>query len=334
MILSEKIMELRKKKGWSQEELAEKLDISRQSVSKWESSASIPDIDRILALSRLFGVSTDYLLKDEIQQEPVQTVEALEESPEQNVRSVSMEEANQFMELWRKLSRRMAGAISLLILSPVPVLLFESWSQNQRFGISEELGAGLGAALLLVMVSIGVVVLILSGMQMSKYEFMEKERIRLEYGVAGITEKKKEEFSPVFRASVAGGVMLCILGVVPIIISEAIGKTEQYGVILMFCMISLAVFLFVRSGIVNSSFVKLLQQEEYTPENKEFSKKVAPVAGVYWCLTTALFLAVGFLTKDGEGWGYAALIWPIAGILFGALMFFMRWIHQSKKKKD
>lgn len=115
------------------------------------------------------------------------------------------------------------------------------------------------------MAAIGVVVLILSGMQMSKYEYMEKERISLEYGVAGITEK----------------------------------KTEQYGNILLFCMVSLAVFLFVRSGIVNSSFIKLLQQEEYTPENKEFSKKVAPVAGVYWCLTTALFLAVGFLTKDG-----------------------------------
>lgn len=334
MLLSEKIMDLRKKKGWSQEELAEKLDISRQSVSKWESNASIPDIDRILALSRLFGVSTDYLLKDELQQETVQTTEVLEESPEQTVRNISMEEANHFMELWRKLSWRMAGAISLLILSPVPVILFESWSQNQRFAIGERMGAGLGAILLLVIAAIGVVVLILSGMQMAKYEYMEKERIRLEYGVAGITEKRKEEFAPIFRASVAGGVMLCILGVVPVILSEALGKTEQYGVILLLCMVSLAVFLFVRSGIINSSFIKLLQQEEYTPENKEFSKKVTPVAGVYWCLTTALFLAVGFLTEDGEGWGYAALIWPIAGILFGALMFFMRWVHQSKKKRN
>ena len=48
MMLSEKIMTLRKKKGWSQEELAEKLDISRQSVSKWESASSLPDIDKII----------------------------------------------------------------------------------------------------------------------------------------------------------------------------------------------------------------------------------------------------------------------------------------------
>lgn len=54
MILSEKIMELRKKKGWSQKELAEKLDISRQLVSKWETGDSIPDIDRILVLFWFF----------------------------------------------------------------------------------------------------------------------------------------------------------------------------------------------------------------------------------------------------------------------------------------
>ena len=66
MILGEKIAALRKQNNWSQEELAEKLQISRQSVSKWESGASIPDLDRIVKLSALFGVSTDYLIKDEM----------------------------------------------------------------------------------------------------------------------------------------------------------------------------------------------------------------------------------------------------------------------------
>ena len=62
MILADKIIDLRKKAGWSQEELAQQLGVSRQSVSKWEGAQSVPDLDRILALSRLFGVSTDYLL--------------------------------------------------------------------------------------------------------------------------------------------------------------------------------------------------------------------------------------------------------------------------------
>ena len=70
MILAEKIMEMRKKNGWSQEELAYQLGVSRQSVSKWESGASIPDLERILKLSEIFGVSTDYLLKEEIELAP------------------------------------------------------------------------------------------------------------------------------------------------------------------------------------------------------------------------------------------------------------------------
>ena len=64
MILANKITELRKKAGWSQEELADKLGVSRQAVSKWEGAQSVPDLERIIAMSRLFGVSTDYLLKD------------------------------------------------------------------------------------------------------------------------------------------------------------------------------------------------------------------------------------------------------------------------------
>ena len=64
MKLAEKIMTLRKQRGWSQEELAQQLSVSRQSVSKWESGASVPDLDKILKMSEIFGVSTDTLLKE------------------------------------------------------------------------------------------------------------------------------------------------------------------------------------------------------------------------------------------------------------------------------
>ena len=67
MILADKIISLRKKAGWSQEELAQRLGVTRQSVSKWEGAQSVPDLDKLLQMSRLFGVSTDYLLKDELE---------------------------------------------------------------------------------------------------------------------------------------------------------------------------------------------------------------------------------------------------------------------------
>ena len=76
MKLSEKIMILRKQKGWSQEELAEKLEVSRQAVSKWESGQASPDIEKILKISQLFEVSTDVLLKEEYD------VDATEEAKE------------------------------------------------------------------------------------------------------------------------------------------------------------------------------------------------------------------------------------------------------------
>ena len=62
MEFGEKLQMLRKARGWSQEELAQQINVSRQAFSKWESGASIADTENVIALSRLFGVSTDYLL--------------------------------------------------------------------------------------------------------------------------------------------------------------------------------------------------------------------------------------------------------------------------------
>lgn len=67
MELSEKLYQLRKKSGLSQEKLAEQLDVSRQAISKWESGYSIPESDKLIAISKFFQVSLDYLVKDDIE---------------------------------------------------------------------------------------------------------------------------------------------------------------------------------------------------------------------------------------------------------------------------
>ena len=81
MILADKIIALRKKAGWSQEELAEQLGVTRQSVSKWEGAQSVPDMDKVVQMSRLFGVTTDFLLKDELSEEEDYTRENKAKSP-------------------------------------------------------------------------------------------------------------------------------------------------------------------------------------------------------------------------------------------------------------
>ena len=65
MKLSDKLIELRKEKNWSQEDFAEKLDVSRQAISRWENGTALPDAQNILRISKLFNVSADYLLNDE-----------------------------------------------------------------------------------------------------------------------------------------------------------------------------------------------------------------------------------------------------------------------------
>ena len=81
MILADKIIALRKKAGWSQEELAEQLGVTRQSVRKWEGAQSVPDMDKVVQMSRLFGVTTDFLLKDELSEEEDYTRENKAKSP-------------------------------------------------------------------------------------------------------------------------------------------------------------------------------------------------------------------------------------------------------------
>ncbi|MCI6855196.1 MAG: helix-turn-helix domain-containing protein, partial [Firmicutes bacterium] len=122
MIFADKLIELRKKNGWSQEELAEKVNVTRQSVSKWESSQSIPDLDKILLLAQIFGVTTDYLLKDEMEEvqigvEAAGAVSGYRDEPAEPVRKVSMEEANDFLAAKERTAGKVALATFLCIIS-------------------------------------------------------------------------------------------------------------------------------------------------------------------------------------------------------------------------
>ena len=102
MILADKIIDERKKNGWSQEDLAEQLGVSRQSVSKWESAGSVPDLKKVIQMAELFGVSTDYLLKDEMEKENRGIAETSGRDADSLLRRVSMEEANAFLDAKRE----------------------------------------------------------------------------------------------------------------------------------------------------------------------------------------------------------------------------------------
>ena len=316
MILADKIMSLRKKCGWSQEELADQLGISRQSVSKWESGMSIPDLEKIVKMSALFGVSTDYLLKDEIEETlPSETYDT--DSAE--ARPVSLEEANAYMDLVKETAPKFAVAIPTLVLCPIPMLLLGAFAEMHPEKYSEDVFGGIGLAILLIIVLIAVVPIILSSMRLSKYEYLEKEEISLLYGVKGIVEKRKEEYEETYRQGIVIGVVLCIAGVIPLVLAGVLGANDFVAAIfvcVLLCLIALAVHFFVGRGLVRESFTKLLQEGDYTADMKKGGKVVEKIAGVYWCLVTAGYLAWSFL---GNAWGISWVVWPVAGVLFGAI---------------
>lgn len=325
MILAEKIMKLRKQSGWSQEELAMKLNISRQSVSKWESGASIPDLDKIIKLSQIFGVSTDYLLKDELEEEPgkAPTVDYEEENygkeePLKTV-SVSLEEANTYMELAEGASRKIAAGVAACVLSPVLLILLGGMAEFQVIGVTENMAGGIGVAVLLLIVAGAVTVFISQGMKLDKYEYLEKEYLSLQYGIAGIVEKKKEEFEPTYKRCIATGVALCITSVVPMMIAVAFSAEDLifiYCTCILLILVALGVYLFVWSGIIWGSYQKLLEEGDYTREKKLENKRNDNLAKVYWCTVTAIYLGYSFVTWK---WQSSWVIWPCAGVLFAAV---------------
>ena len=80
-MLSEKLYKLRKNSGLSQEQLAEQLNVSRQAISKWESGTAVPESEKLITISNYFGVSVDYLLKDDEEDNARATDSAIEEKP-------------------------------------------------------------------------------------------------------------------------------------------------------------------------------------------------------------------------------------------------------------
>ena len=319
MILADKIIEERKKNGWSQEELANKLGVSRQAVSKWESAGSIPDLQRILQMSELFGVTTDYLLKDEIEEEP------LNEYTESNTIKVSMEEANQYLDMKSKGSRIVANATSLCILSPVPLIVLGTMTEDHIL-------IGFSLVLLLVLVAIAVYLFVNYGLHESHMQHLEKENFETEYGVSGMVRERREQYESTFTRNIAIGVVLCILSVIPTIMAGVM-EVEDYmsgiSVGLLLIIVSIGVNILIRAGMIKSSYDTLLQEGEYTIEEKYLKKKTDAFSGAYWCLMVAIYLGWSFWTNN---WKFTWIIWPVAGVLYAAVLGMVKMTIEGGEK--
>lgn len=323
MILADKIIELRKRSGWSQEELAGRLGVSRQAVSKWESAASIPDLDKILKLSQLFGVSTDTLLKDELDlsspaldQAPPPAEDTLDPPP----RQISLEAANAYLDTVRAQAGKLALGVALCILSPVVLILLGGLSDHEGgYRIPENLAGGVGTTVLFLLVAGAVTLFILYGRKMEPYETWERDPVELAYGVTGVVEKAKAQYEGRHTLLLVAGVALCILSVVPLMLAAAVAEDGMIliaAVDLLLLLVAAGVYLLVKTCTRFGAFQLLLEQGDYTRSKKREERQNDAISTIYWCAVTAVYLAWSFLTMN---WHITWVVWPVAGVLYGVV---------------
>ena len=326
MILADKIINERKKLGWSQEELADKLEVSRQAVSKWESAQSTPDLNRILKMAEVFGVSTDYLLKDELEEVPATSTAVIEQDTyivKENAKSVSLEDATTYLATVQKSAPRIAFGVSMCIFSPVILLLLIGLAS--RGYISENVAAAIGVTVLLVIIAIAACIFIINGKILEKFSFYDDTLIDTAYGVDGMVKEKMSRFEGKHSLFISIGAILCILCVIPLIcvsiFCEGNGALVLLMVAALLTTVAFAVNLMVRAGMVMDSYKKVLQEGDYNLEGKKANRLTGKIAGIYWPIAVAIYLGWSFLTGK---WEITWLVWPVAGVLFGAVTGIVR----------
>lgn len=354
-------MSLRKRNGWSQEELAQQLGVSRQSVSKWESMASMPDIQKIMTMSELFGVSTDYLLKDELEELPTTATTAdyvapaeqnnfsaptgssnsdvastststpanTDASDSKNVRpqlSVSLETATEYLDTVARTSRPIAFAITLFILGPALLVSLATYSEDAIYfdptRISPDALSITGVCIMVLFIAAGVGLLILQDMKLAKYKQFKEASLELQYGVEAAIRRRAESTSSLRYIQQATGVCLTILSAIPFLVASYFGAglTFALGFFVAAVLVSLGVYLLIYSGILKDSYRILLQEGEFSHDEKDgklgYKKAVSkyrPVSKAYFSAVSLVYFGYSFITKD---WGRSWIIWPLSAFLY------------------
>lgn len=286
MSLAENLQYLRAREGVTQEQLAERLDVSRQSVSKWESAASYPEMDTLLKLCDMFQVDMDTLLRGSVE------------------KSLSEDTAgyDRFMTLY---AQKTAGGVSAVVGS---VAL---WSLLSALGLSEMLGT----AMLLLVIAAAAVVFIASG--------MEEEHFRKKHPVIPdfYTEPQKERFHRRYIWYIAGGVGAILLGVVVMVLAFTVlperEPYESYIGAAFLAVVACAVYFLIYGGMLEDKYniAKYNRQNNPTPEDRSRRRRATTACSVIMILATAVFLFAGLAYYK---WNWAAIIYPVGGVLCGA----------------
>lgn len=314
MNFAQNLQSIRTRNGLTQEQLAEELDVTRQSVSKWESGASFPEMETLLKICERYQVSMDELLRGSVEE-------------------YHEEEAKGFVRHMKIFSIQMALSIPAIIMGVAVISLLD--------GIASEAFLG---AFFLTIVTVSVITLIVSGMEHSRY-VKKHPKIQPIY-----SEKEIERADRVFSWAIAGGVGLILFGlIVASYLDDAYDRvihSNAAGASLL-ALVALAVGIFVFFGIRRSIY----HVEDYNKENaraiskNKAGKLTGAVCGVIMLIATCVFFVWGFWETPGGMWtgnwrdytGHWNISWisfAVGGILCGIASIIINAVFDKEEDRD
>lgn len=297
MSLGENLQFLRKRENMTQEQLAEALEVSRQSVSKWESDNTYPETDKLLQLAELFHCTLDDLMRKDIS-------------------SQYIEDKNNYDQHKNQFSKRITLGVCL-ILSGLTLTCFLQAVLPYREGLDRD---GLSGIVFLLFVVVAVAIFIVTGLQDSY--FVKKHPYIEDF----YSEEEKETFHKKFTTFITTGVVLIIAGLIIFLGFESIidPATKEFtdldtgnllGSVFLLC-VTIAVTLFVYAGTQESKYnirhYNLMQDRN--SQTYKNDKKIGLICGCIMMAATMIYLACGFL---GNLWHIAWVVYPIFGISCG-----------------
>lgn len=285
MAFSENLQYIRSQASITQEQFAEQLNVSRQSVSKWESGISFPEMDTLLRICDLYDVNLDTLLRGSVEDSQIS-------------------DTAQYDVFMTHFAKRMSVSIGAIIAAVGIMILMGA------IGIHEMLCV----AFLLLVITISVVVIVSSSIQ--EENFRKKNPVISDF----YTEEEKDAFHQKFVWYIAGGVGAILFGVVLMILFFVfVPEQEPYESIaaaLLMLIISGAVTAFIYAGITEDKYKVWKYNRDNTP-SPEAKKRLNLIGTIDTCImlvATAVFLCLGFIQ---DAWDTAWWVFPVGGILCG-----------------
>jgi hypothetical protein len=270
---------------------------------------------KIVMMSEVFGVSTDYLLREDIEEPAEPEITPIDNGLEDTVRSVSMEEASSFLEHNERAARRISTGVMMCILAPVLLIVAGGLAEAELISVSETAATAAGTAILLVIIALAVALFVREGMRGKRYEYLDNTAIDTEYGVSGMARSRRDSYAEKHSRLLIMGIMMCILGAVPMLLLEITRYSNNtdllpiLGVAGMLIIIAAGVKLIVLTCIRQGGYDRLLEEGDYTRLNKKAGK----YDGIYWAIALVIYLGWSFVTMR---WEMTWVVWPIAGVLF------------------